>query len=90
MSLDLPVRRPTSAVQVVAVDANGTRTRPDRLATEEPMEIRVHGPGEAPAPLAVTMRTPGNDFELAAGFVTTEGVVTDPEEIAAVAYCLGS
>jgi FdhD protein len=87
---DAPVRRPTSGVQVVALGATGAHTRPDRLATEEPMEIRVHGPGEAPAPLVVTMRTPGNDFELAAGFCLTEGVVTDPAEIASVAYCLGS
>jgi FdhD protein len=86
---DAPVRRPTSSVQVVAIDGNGVRTRPDRLATEEPMEIRVHGPGEAPAPLVVTMRTPGHDFELAAGFCLTEGVITDPAEITSVAYCLG-
>jgi FdhD protein len=87
---DAPVRRPTSSVQVVALDASGAHTRPDRLVTEEPLEIRVHGPGEAPTPLVVTMRTPGNDFELAAGFCLTEGVVTDPAEIASVAYCLGS
>jgi FdhD protein len=86
---DAPVRRPTSVVQVVALDRAGHRTRPDRLATEEPMEIRVHGPGEAPAPLVVTMRTPGNDFELAAGFCLTEGVISDSAEIASVAYCLG-
>jgi hypothetical protein len=43
---DAPIRRPTSAVQVVSVDAHGSRRRPDRLVTEEPMEIRVHGPGE--------------------------------------------
>jgi FdhD protein len=86
---DAPIRRPTSAVQVVAVDANGGRRRPDRLVTEEPMEIRVHGPGEQPAPLVVTMRTPGNDFELAVGFCVTEGVITDPDELGEVAYCVG-
>jgi FdhD protein len=86
---DVPVRRPTSAVQVVSVDAAGSRRRPDRLVTEEPMEIRVHGPGEAPAPLVVTMRTPGNDFELAAGFCVTEGVITDPHDVGSVAYCVG-
>jgi len=50
---------------------------PDRLVTEEPMEIRAHGPGEDPAPVVVTMRTPGNDFELAAGFLHTEGLLPD-------------
>jgi FdhD protein len=63
--------------------------RPDQLVTEEPMEIRVHGPGQEPAPLAVTMRTPGNDFELAVGFCVSEGVLTSPDELATVAYCLG-
>ena len=86
---DAPVRRPTSAVQVVAVDAAGSRVRPDRLVTEEPMEIRVHGPGEDPMPLVVTMRTPGNDFELAVGFCLTEGVITGADDVASVAYCLG-
>ena len=51
----------------------GARRRPDQLVTEEPLELRVHGPGEPPTPLAVTMRTPGHDFELAAGFCRTEG-----------------
>src|SRR5258707_11949514 len=86
---DVPIRRPTSAAQVVAVDENGSRRRPDRLVTEEPMEIRVHGPGEEPTPLVVTMRTPGNDFELAVGFCVTEGVIAGPDDVAAVAYCVG-
>src|SRR5262249_31085448 len=64
------------------------RERPDKVATEEPMEIRLHGPGQEPEPLAVTMRTPGNDFELAVGFCLTEGVVRTPDAIDTVAYCL--
>jgi len=52
------------------------------------MEIRVHGPGQEPRPLAVTMRTPGNDFELAVGFCVTEGVVRAADDLASVAYCL--
>jgi FdhD protein len=86
---DAPIRRPTTAVQLLSVDTVGNRRRPDRLVTEEPMEIRVHGPGEAPAPLAVTMRTPGNDFELAVGFCVTEGVIAGPDDVASVAYCVG-
>jgi FdhD protein len=59
---------------------------PEHLATEEPMEIRAAGPGQEPAPVAVTMRTPGHDFELAAGFLVTEALVR-PSDIAKVGYC---
>jgi FdhD protein len=76
-------------VRVRAVDAAGVRERPDRLVTEEPMEIRAHGPGQEPEPLAVTMRTPGHDFELAVGFCRTEGLLAGHESLAAVAYCMG-
>jgi FdhD protein len=86
---DAPVRRPTAQVQVVAVDGGHTLRRPDKLVTEEPMEIRLHGPGEQPKPVAVTMRTPGNDFELAVGFCVTEGLLATADELASVAYCLG-
>ncbi len=61
---------------------------PDRLVTEEPMEIRLAGPGDAAVkPLSVTMRTPGNDFELAVGFLVSEGVVEHPGDVVAVRYC---
>jgi FdhD protein len=82
------IRRPTTGATVLAVDPDSTRSRPDRLVTEEPMEIRVHGPGEAAAPLAVTMRTPGDDFELAAGFCLTEGIVSTADDIDTLAYCV--
>ncbi len=62
--------------------------RPDKLVTEEPLEIRVHGPGQEPRPLAVTMRTPGHDFELAVGFCLTEGVLASPADLDRVEYCL--
>jgi FdhD protein len=52
------------------------------------MEIRVHGPGQEPVPVAVTMRTPGNDFELAVGLCRTEGIITGGDEIDTIAYCL--
>ncbi len=67
-----PARRPITSVRVHAFDGARVHERPDKLVTEEPMEIRVHGPGQEPRPLAVTMRTPGNDFELAVGFCRGE------------------
>jgi FdhD protein len=56
----------------------------DALAAEEPLEIRVGG-----TPVSVTMRTPGNDFELAAGFLLTEGLIARADAIKHMRYCLG-
>jgi FdhD protein len=69
------------------------RAQPDLLATEEPLEIRLQGVGgpegpTAPVALTITMRTPGHDFELAAGFLFGEGLVRRREEIARIDYCL--
>lgn len=58
--------------------------RDDVLAVEEPLEIRVGGTA-----LSITMRTPGHDFDLAAGFLISEGVVAHAGEIAAIRYCAG-
>ncbi len=70
------------AQHVTAADAVA---RPETLAVEEPLEIRVNG-----TPLTVTMRTPGSDVELAQGFLLTEGLVSRREDIAAVQYCSGA
>lgn len=58
----------------------------DRVVTEEPLELRVGWPGSPAQRVAVTMRTPGHDFELAAGWMVHEGV-TVPDEVRSVRYC---
>jgi FdhD protein len=80
-------RRTTTGTRVVSVRDGTARARPDRLATEEPLEIRAGGPGQEPVQVAVTMRTPGSDFELAAGFLFTEGLVAGAEDVGSIAYC---
>ena len=60
----------------------------DTLATEEPLEVRLLV-GEEVVPVSVTMRTPGHDFELAAGFLFTEGIVSGREAIERMEYCVG-
>ncbi len=74
-------------VRVRVVENGAARVRPDTLATEEPMEIRLVS-GGARRTVAVTMRTPGSDFELAAGFLYGEGVVSSLEEIERISYCV--
>ena len=74
-------------VRVRSVEEGRARVRPDALATEEPMEIRLVS-GEARQTVAVTMRTPGADFELAAGFLYGEGIVSSPEDILKISYCI--
>src|ERR671921_735209 len=74
-------------VRVRVVEEGRARVRPDSLATEEPMEIRLIS-GDAKQTVAVTMRTPGADFELAAGFLYGEGIVSSPEDIKKISYCV--
>ncbi len=74
--------------RLVAVElGDGRRRTADALATEEPLEIRVDAPGMEQRAVAVTMRTPGSDFELAAGFLHTEGLVAATDDVAGVRYC---
>jgi FdhD protein len=81
-----PLRRNVTDVRVTVVNDGVRGQRPDTLATEEPMEIRVHGPGQPAEAVAVTMRTPGADHELAVGFLFTEGLI-GAGEVRRVAYC---
>lgn len=79
--------RRVAPTRVTAVRGHRRLALPDHLAAEEPMEIRIGGPGEEPSPVAVTMRTPGNDFELAVGFLVSEGIVLSTHDVVAVRYC---
>ncbi len=81
--------RPGRTVEtgIERLDGESTKRAFDRVVTEEPLELRLIA-GGATQTLAVTMRTPGNDFELAAGFVVSEGIVTRRNELAAVSYCI--
>ncbi len=73
--------------EVATGDGAAVRRHEDRLATEEPLEIRLAWPGRPAERVAVTMRTPGHDFELATGFLFAEGVLSSAEDLRTVAYC---
>jgi FdhD protein len=73
-------------VQVVAWDGSATR-RADEVVTEEPLQIRAQGPGQPLRDVAVTMRTPGHDFELAVGYLAGEGAVRSGDDVREVRYC---
>jgi FdhD protein len=80
-----PVRHVTTT-EVVAVRGSRVERRPDRLAGEEPMAIRAAGPGQAPVDVAVTMRTPGGEAELAIGFLRTEGLIDGAADVLGVDF----
>lgn len=74
-----------SKTQIQVVENSVVKSRPDQLAVEEPLEIRLVSPQQT---VAVTMRTPGADFELTAGFLYSEGVVSHREDIHQMSYCV--
>ena len=82
-------RASKTKTRVRVVEDGKMRVRPDTLATEEPMEIRLIAGGGRQT-VAVTMRTPGADFELAAGFLYGEGIVESSSDIAKISYCVDS
>ncbi len=77
--------RVTARRPIRRLTPDGDIHRPDTLAVEEPFEIRVNG-----TPLTVTMRTPGDDVDLAHGFLLTEGVIGSREDVLTARYCAGS
>ena len=83
-------RRRAAKVRVGRMRNGRFATRGDSVAVEEPLEVRLEVPDGGVVrehPVSVTMRTPGDDFELAAGFLFTEGVVSDPGAFGDVRYC---
>jgi len=75
-----PVRHVTSR-KIVAVRGASLEVRDDRVVGEAPLEIRAAGPGQQPIAVAVTMRTPGFEPELAVGFLYTEGLIEGGEVV---------
>lgn len=76
--------RVTRRTPIHRLDAGEARARQDTLAVEEPLELRLGG-----SPFVVTMRTPGHDVELAAGFLAAEGVIRDRGEFLSAMHCGG-
>jgi FdhD protein len=79
-------------VQVAVRRVAGIIERPDvdMLAAEEPLEVRLayhHDGAMEQKSISITMRTPGNDFELAAGFLLTEGMIRSPDDLAGIRHC---
>jgi FdhD protein len=82
--------RVTARRRITRVDLDApARTKPDSLAAEEPLEIRVGPAGAGRPPLAVTMRTPGNDIDLAIGFLVSEGIISGPTDVVTAQLCAG-
>src|SRR5215216_2476348 len=81
-------RRGQTRTRVRVVEAGRVRLQRDVLATEEPLEIRLRANGTTRS-VAVTMRTPGSDFELAAGFLFSEGLISSRDDVAQLSHCVG-
>ncbi|WP_054813550.1 formate dehydrogenase accessory sulfurtransferase FdhD [Nocardia arizonensis] len=76
--------RVTARRRTIRVSPHGELTRPDTLAVEEPLEIRLHGRS-----LTVTMRTPGADIDLVHGFLLSENIIGVADDIVSARYCAG-
>lgn len=74
--------------KIWVAEAGKLRHKNDYLATEEPLEIQLNAGGEQRT-AAITMRTPGNDYELAAGFLYNEDVIQTKRDIIQMTYCVG-
>src|ERR1700688_1619743 len=81
---------PVKGVPVTKINRNQKLATTDKLAIEEPLEIRLAfgaEPNRTVKNISVTMRTPGSDAELATGFLFTEGIIKDKNDLASVQHC---
>lgn len=76
--------RVTDRRRVLRIEGGESTARPDTLVVEEPLEIRLDG-----QPVTITMRTPGDDFDLVAGFLCTESMIRGRDDLSGMRYCLG-
>ncbi|MEO6638507.1 MAG: formate dehydrogenase accessory sulfurtransferase FdhD [Ginsengibacter sp.] len=79
-------------MEIIKVNDSGAHPTRDMLAVEEPLEIRISFGSKdqkIQKSISVTMRTPGNDFELATGFLFTEGIIKDAADIISIKHCNG-
>jgi FdhD protein len=79
------VKGSTGWRRVARIESGAARAAYDRLAVEEPLEIRIGG-----EPVSVTMRTPGADFDLVVGFLLGEGMIGGAEQVRSIRYCPSS
>lgn len=84
---DSPAATETARAAIRVVGPDCIQEQVDWLALEEPLEMRASGPGQKPVSVAVTMRTPGHDPELAVGFLYTEGLIRERSELLSAAAC---
>lgn len=77
--------RRTQRVRMLRYRNDRVTRREDHLAVEEPLEIQING-----APFTITMRTPGDDFDLVAGFLVSENVVYHADQLDVLRYCPGT
>src|SRR5579884_1163110 len=89
-STDSPHDPALASVRVCRISGSGSAFQSDVLAVEEPLEVRLECDGggrRVRTPVSITMRTPGHDQELAVGFLFTEGILVEREQVATVRSC---